>query len=86
MSKRTIGSDGLDEPQQSRYAFASERMQISREWHNITGCDIPDRIEMLPISEQWAALEFQRRKYQPVSEMSGNDDSMLFEDNHNNLT
>lgn len=82
MSKRTIGSDGLDEPIRPRYAYESERMQISREWHNVTGSDIPDRIEMLPIAEQRAALEFQRRKYQPVTETSGSDDSMMDFDNH----
>jgi hypothetical protein len=65
MSERTIGSDGLDEPVRPSYKFESERMQISREWHNITGCDIPDRIELLPIAEQRAALEFQRQKYRP---------------------
>lgn len=82
MSKRTIGPDGLDEPARPRYAFESERMNLSREWHDITGSDIPDRIEMLPIAEQWAALEFQRRKYRPVTETSGNDDSMMDFDNH----
>lgn len=65
MTERTIGADGRDEPVRRSYKFESERMQISREWHNITGTDIPDRIEMLPIAEQRAALEFQRRKYQP---------------------
>lgn len=85
MSERIIGPDGIDEPVRRSYKFESERMAISREWHNITGCDIPDRIELLPIAEQRAALEFQRRKYQPVSETSGNDDSLRFEDNHNNL-
>ena len=86
MTERTIGPDGIDEPVRRSYKFASERMQISREWHNITGTDIPDRIEILPIAEQRAALEFQRRKYQPVTETSGNDDSLLDSDNHNNLT
>lgn len=86
MSKRTIEADGNDELPPRKYAFESERMRISREWHNITGTDLPDRIEMLPIAEQEAALEFQRQKYQPVSETSGNDDSMLDSDNHNNLT
>lgn len=86
MSKRTIGPDGIDELRTRKYAFESERMQISREWHNITGCDIPDRIENLPIDEQRAELEFQRRKYQRVTETSGNDDSLLGSDNHNNLT
>ena len=86
MTERTIGPDGIDGPIQPRYAFESERMRISREWKTITGSFIPDRIEILPIAEQRAALEFQRRKYQPVSETSGNDDSLLDSDNHNNLT
>ncbi len=86
MSVRTIGSDGLDEPRRDQYAFESQRMKIRREWHDITGTDVPDRIEMLPITEQLEALEFQRRKYQkPSSETGVNDDSLQFEDNHNNL-
>ena len=86
MTERTIGPDGIDEPVRRSYKFESERMQISREWHNITGCDMPDHVERGTIAEQRAALEFVRRKYQPVTETSGNDDSLRFEDNHNNLT
>lgn len=80
MSERTIGHDGLDEPK--KYPFESERMQISREWKQITGSFIPARIERLPIDEQRAALEFQRRKHQPVTEASGNDDSLKAWDDH----
>jgi len=86
MTERTIGPDGIDEPIRPRYAFESERMKISREWHDITGTDIPDHVELGTIAEQRAALEFVRRKYHPVSETSGNDESLAFEDNHNNLT
>jgi len=86
VSERTIGPDGLDEPVRLAYKFESERMQISREWHNITGTDIPDHVELGTSAEQRAALEFVRRKYQPVTETSGNDDSLLDSDNHNNLT
>lgn len=86
MTERTIGADGRDEPVRRSYKFESERMKISREWHNITGCDMPDHVERGTIAEQRSALEFVRRKYQPVSETSGNDDSLRFEDNHNNLT
>lgn len=80
MSKRTIGPDGLDEPKQ--YPFESERMRISREWKEITGSFIPTRIERLSIAEQVAALEFQKQRLQPVTETSGNDDSMMDFDNH----
>lgn len=80
MSKRTIGPDGLDETKQ--YPFESERMQISREWKQITGSFIPARIERLPIDEQLAALEFQRKKHQPVTETGGNDDSLADWDAH----
>jgi hypothetical protein len=60
--------------------------QLSAEWHQIDGTDIPPHIANLPLSQIEQALEFKRRKYQPVSETSGNDDSLAFEDNHNNLT
>ena len=82
MSKRTIGADGLDEIQPKQYQFESERMRISREWKQITGAFIPTRIERLPIAEQIAALEFQKQRCQPVTETSGNDDSMMDFDNH----
>jgi hypothetical protein len=46
---------------------------------------MPPRVERLSIGQIQEAIEFGRKKHQPVSETSGNDDSLAFEDNHNNL-
>jgi hypothetical protein len=85
MSERTISHDGRDELKK-RYPFESERMRLSREWHQVYGTDIPYRVEALGPDEIRKALKHGRQKMQPVSETSGNDDSLAFEDNHNNLT
>jgi hypothetical protein len=60
--------------------------QLSAEWHRVYGTDIPHRVAVCGPDEIRKALEHGRQKMQPVSERSGNDDSMLDEDNHNNLT
>ena len=56
------------------------------EWYAVYGYEMPPHVERLSIAQIQEAIEFGRRKYQPVCEGSGNDDSMRFEDNHNNLT
>ena len=56
------------------------------EWYAVYGYEMPPHVERLSIAQIQEAIEFGRRKYQPVREGSGNDDSMRFEDNHNNLT
>lgn len=82
MSKRTIDESGRDELPK-RYRFESERMKLSREWHEVFGTDIPYRVEALGPDEIRKALEHGRRKFQqPVCETSGNDDSMMDFDNH----
>ena len=60
--------------------------QLSAEWHQVYGTDSPHRVAVCGPDEIRKALEHGRKKMQPVSETSGNDDSMLDEDNHNNLT
>jgi hypothetical protein len=47
---------------------------------------MPPHVERLSLVEIQEAIEFGRRKYQLVFETTGDDDSMVFEDNHNNLT
>jgi hypothetical protein len=47
---------------------------------------MPPHVERLSIVQIQEAIEFGRKKYQPVNETAGSDDSMVFEDNHNNLT
>jgi hypothetical protein len=65
----------------------SEMQELSAEWHQVYGTDIPYRVERLGPDEIRKALAHGRQKQlQPVSETSGNDDSLAFEDNHNNLT
>jgi hypothetical protein len=43
---------------------------------------MPPHVERLPIGQIQEAIDFGRRKHQPVSETSGNDDSMMDFDNH----
>jgi hypothetical protein len=56
------------------------------EWFAVYSYPMPPHVERLPIEQIQEAIEFGRKRYQPVNETSGNDDSMVFEDNHNNLT
>ena len=63
-----------------------KQTRFHEEWFRVYSYPMPPHIERLPISDIQAAIEFGRQKYQPVCEGSGNDDSMRFEDNHNNLT
>jgi hypothetical protein len=81
MSQRTIDESGRDEFPK-RYRFESERMQLSREWHEVFGTDIPYRVEALGTDEIRKALEHGRQRLQPVSETSGNDDSLMDFDTH----
>lgn len=60
----------------------SEFEQLSGEWHQVFGTDIPAHIAKLPSPQIREALEHGRRRYRPVSETSGNDDSMMDYDNH----
>ena len=60
--------------------MSKELQQLSAEWHRVYGTDIPRRIEILPIPQIREALEHGRRRLRPVSETSGNDDSMMDHD------
>jgi hypothetical protein len=67
--------------------MSDEMQQLRGEWHQVYGTDIPYRVEILGPNEIRKALEHGRQKQlQPVSETSGNDDSLLDSDNHNNYT
>ena len=59
-----------------------ELRQLSADWHEIFGTDIPLRMLNGPRSEIRKAIEFGRKKLQPVTETSGNDDSMMMFDTH----
>lgn len=81
MTHRTIDSSGLDEFPK-RYRFESERMKLSREWHEVFGTDIPYRVEALGPDEIRKALDHGRQRLQPVTETSGSDESLMDFDNH----
>lgn len=52
------------------------------EWLSVYGYPMPPHVERLPILDIQQAIEFGRKKLQPLTEMSGNDDSMMDVDNH----
>jgi len=81
MSKRTIDESGRDELPK-RYRFESERMKLSREWHEVFGTDIPYRVEALGPDEIRKALEHGRQRVQPICETSGSDESLMELDTH----
>lgn len=56
------------------------------EWFSVYGYEMPPHVERLPIEQIQEAIDFGRQKHQPMTELSGNDDSLRYEDNHNNLT
>jgi len=66
--------------------MTKRKTRFHDEWFSIYGYEMPAHVQRLPIAQIQEAIDFGRRKYQPVSETSGNDDSLAFEDNHNNLT
>ena len=55
----------------------SEMQQLSREWHEVFGTDIPYRVEVLGPAEIRMALEHGRQRLQPMSKTMGNDDSLM---------
>jgi hypothetical protein len=66
--------------------MTKRKTRFHDEWYAIYGYEMPPHVERLSIGQIQEAIEFGRKKHQPVSETDGNDDSMVFEDNHNNLT
>jgi hypothetical protein len=55
------------------------------EWFSVYGYEMPAHVERLPIAQIQEAIDFGRKKYQPVSETSGNDDSLMEFDNHKQI-
>lgn len=66
--------------------MTDKRQQLQAEWHQVHGTDIPRHMVDLPDETIEEALSHSRHRLQPVREASGNDDSLLDSDNHNNLT
>jgi hypothetical protein len=56
--------------------------QLSGEWHQVHGTDIPDRILRQGLSVVEKALEHAKQRLQPVSETSGSDESLMEFDTH----
>lgn len=56
--------------------------QLSAEWHQVYGTDIPHRVAVHGPEEIRKALEHGRQKMRPVSETSGNDDDLKAWDGH----
>ena len=59
-----------------------ELRQLSADWHEIFGTDIPLRMLNGPRVEIRKAIEFGRNKLQPVTETIGSDDSLADWDAH----
>jgi hypothetical protein len=66
--------------------MTKRKTRFHDEWYAIYGYEMPPHVERLPIEQIQEAIDFGRKKHRPVTETSGSDDSMVFEDNHNNLT
>lgn len=62
--------------------MTKRKTRFHDEWFSIYGYEMPPHVERLPIGQIQEAIDFGRRKHQPVSEMSGNDDSLMDFDNH----
>ena len=56
------------------------------QWMEVYKYKMPPHMQQRTLAEIQDAIEFGRKKYQPVTETIGSDDSIVFEDNHNNLT
>jgi hypothetical protein len=62
--------------------MTKRKTRFHDEWFSIYGYEMPPHVERLPIGQIQEAIDFGRMKHQPVSEMSGNDDSLMDFDNH----
>ncbi len=62
--------------------MSSEFQQLSGEWHQVFGTDIPPHIARLPAQQIREALEHGRRHLKPLTEPSVSDDSLKFWDAH----
>lgn len=60
----------------------SELQQLSAEWHQVDGTDIPYRILRQGLAEVRRALEQAKTRLQPITQPLGSDDSMMDFDNH----
>jgi hypothetical protein len=60
----------------------SELKDLSAEWHQVHGTDIPNRILLQGLSVVRKALDHAKQRLQPVTETSGSDESLMEIDTH----
>ena len=58
------------------------KTRFHEEWFSVYGYEMPSHVERLPIEQIQEAIDFGRKKHQPVSETSGNDDDLKAWDGH----
>jgi hypothetical protein len=62
--------------------MTKRKTRFHDEWYAIYGYEMPAHVERLPIGHIQEAIEFGRKKHQPVTETSGNDDDLKSWDGH----
>jgi hypothetical protein len=60
----------------------SKKTRFHDEWFAVYSYPMPPHVERLPIEQIQEAIEFGRKKYQPVNERSGSDDDLKAWDGH----
>lgn len=60
----------------------SRKTRFHDEWFAVYGYEMPAHVERLSIGQIQEAIEFGRKKYQPVNETAGSDDDLKAWDGH----
>jgi hypothetical protein len=59
-----------------------KKTRFHDEWFAVYGYEMPPHVERLSIGQIQEAIEFGRKKHQPVTETIGNDDDLKVWDGH----
>jgi hypothetical protein len=62
--------------------MTKRKTRFHDEWYAIYGYEMPAHVERLPIGQIQEAIEFGRKKHQPVNETAGSDDDLKVWDGH----
>jgi hypothetical protein len=62
--------------------MTKRKTRFHDEWFSVYGYEMPLYVELLPIGQIQEAIEFGRKKYQPVSDTTGSDDDLKSWDAH----
>jgi hypothetical protein len=62
--------------------MTKRKTRFHDEWFFVYGYEMPLHVERLSIVQIQEAIDFGRTKHRPVTETSGNDDSMMDFDTH----